>query len=205
MFNKHKELIMTETKSVTPESNICKNSIEFIRSILQNELKNPLGSFLSKEKSFDMSNHETQKIWSFIIVKAFEKDSSFIPLAIHLLDTKFVTPPEGMAKVAALHHIQVKKIYDTYTQPLEEINKIMSEFHFNEGKLVAKNDKVDELLLLYETVFKNSTKEELKAIDSIFDNPTLAEYKKLLPPIVLSAINEDVEGNIVANKKSNKP
>lgn len=196
---------MTETKSVTPESNICKNSIEFIRSILQNELKNPLGSFLSKEKSFDMSNHETQKIWSFIIVKAFEKDSSFIPLAIHLLDTKFVTPPEGMAKVAALHHIQVKKIYDTYTQPLEEINKIMSEFHFNEGKLVAKNDKVDELLLLYETVFKNSTKEELKAIDSIFDNPTLAEYKKLLPPIVLSAINEDVEGNIVANKKSNKP
>lgn len=205
MFNKHKEIIMTEKIPVTPENNICKNSVEFIRAILQDEFKNPLGSFLSREKTFDTSNPETQKIWSFIIVKAFEKDSSFIPLAIHLLDTKFVAPPEGMAKVAALHHIQVKKIYNTYTQPLEEINKTMRDFHFNEVKLVAKNDKVDELLLLYETVFKNSTKEELKAIDSIFDNPTLAEYKQLLPPIVLSAINDDLEGNKIANKKSNKP
>lgn len=195
---------MTETTSVTPESNICKNSLEFIRSILQDELKNPLGSFLSREKTFNMSHPDTQKLWSFIIVKSFEQDSTFIPLAIHLLDTKFVAPPESMAKVAALHHIQVKKIFDTYTQPLEEINKVMSEFNFIEGKLVAKNDKVDELFLLYETVFKNSSKDELKAINSIFENSALIEYKKLLPQIVLDAINEKTE-ELSSTKKSIKP
>lgn len=175
--------------SQTSENQVCKNSIEFIRTAIQNEFTNPLGSYLKRESTFDMSHEDTKKLWSFLIVKSFEADSTLIPLTIHLLDNKIVTPPDSMAKVAALHHVQLKKMYNAYTEPLESINKFMEDCHFNEGKLVAQNDKVDALFHLYETVFKNSSEKDIKELNQLFDDSKFSQFKTLLPQFVLDIMN----------------
>ena len=167
----------------TKKEEVCQNSLEFVKGVLNGDKNCSIAKFEENLDKFDFNKEVNNNLWNLLIIKASEQDAKFSPLVAHIIDKNVINLMQEVTNLASLNMVHLTLAKKSLKDTQDSINKNMEDFFFDE-KVVIKNDAIDELVSWNNKLLKNSSLENLKEAKEFLVKSNLETFEGLITPLI---------------------